>query len=303
MASSQGTLSTIWKAVRQLNPHSALRDAERGFNLAVVGANLDESQALARHLLGETPDYESALSVKAYALPLVSPAADEVTRADTVIATVAASTPVPPCRGALVWDPAEPAKSAKTVSSRIAPDLRLSFARSLPGLRNEIARQIVREVCKENAVFVIATALGDVVPSVFSPLLGIAQAASDTAFLTANQVRMAFLLGGAYSREVGYSAQWREIASIVGASFGWRAIARELVAKIPFGGGLVPKGAISYAGTAAVGEGLIFYYTTGRHMTKVEMKQAFGRYYSEALTSVRALVGKHKDSTPPPPSA
>ena len=43
---------------------------------------------------------------------------------------------------------------------------------------------------------------------------------------------------------------------IAGGAFGWRALARELVGKIPFGGGLLPKGAIAYAGTYLAGKAL-----------------------------------------------
>lgn len=164
--------------------------------------------------------------------------------------------------------------------------------------REKLARRIIRDVSRENALFVIATALGDVIPNVFQPILGVAEAAGDTIFLTANQVRMLFLIGAVYGRKVGYTAQWREISSIVGAAFGWRTLARNLVAKIPFGGGLVPKGAIAYAGTTVVGEGLIFFYTTGRRMTRQEIAQAFKDAYSKAVEAVRALVRKREAIEP-----
>ncbi len=70
------------------------------------------------------------------------------------------------------------------------------------------------------------------------------------------------------------------------------------MSKIPFGGGLVPKGAVAYAGTAVIGEGLIFMYTTGRRMTREEVKQAFKRAYSEAIGTVRSLVDKLRSEAP-----
>ena len=81
----------------------------------------------------------------------------------------------------------------------------------------------------------------------------IGEFASDTAFLTMNQIRMAFLIAAASDRPIGYREQRSEIASIVAGAFGWRALARELVGKVPFGGGLIPKAGIAYAGTFAVG--------------------------------------------------
>lgn len=191
-------------------------------------------------------------------------------------------------------DPARATEDARRSMERASVG---SHEGDLPRTQTEVARRIVREVSRENALFVIATALGDVVPSIFQPLIGIAEAASDTVFLTANQVRMLFLLGAVHGRKVGYSAQWREIVSIVGAAFGWRSIARNLVGKIPFGGGLVPKGAVAYAGTTVVGEGVIFFYATGRRMTRAEMKEAFKRAYSDALGAVKSLVGKGRSES------
>ena len=47
-------------------------------------------------------------------------------------------------------------------------------------------------------------------------------------------------------------------------AFGWRALARELVGHIPLGGGLIPKGAIAYAGTYVVGKGLEYLLVEDR---------------------------------------
>ena len=111
---------------------------------------------------------------------------------------------------------------------------------------------MVKKIAKENALFSLATALPDIVPFISLPW-AIGEFASDTAFLTANQIRMAFLLAAANDRDIGYHEQRGEIASIILGAFGWRALARELVGKIPWGGGLVPKAAIAYAGTRVAG--------------------------------------------------
>ena len=53
------------------------------------------------------------------------------------------------------------------------------------------------------------------------------------------------------------------------------ALARELVGKIPFGGGLLPKAAVSYAGTYVVGRSMERYYSVGYGFTRDERKSAF----------------------------
>lgn len=295
---AESTLKHIWRAIRQLNPGSASSDAERPFTLAIVGSDEDEVAEARGFLLGKNPaqrEYACSMQrVKGYTTPLDKQSRADISRADLILATASAALEIDRFEGrSAIFDPLEPGRSVKALlDTRPGADLRLAIAACFPAFRQEAARRIVRDVAKENAIFVIATGLGDVVPSVFLPILGIAEAASDTVVLTVNQVRMLFLIGASYGEPVGYISQWREVGSIVGAAFGWRAIARELVSKIPFGGGLVPKGAIAYTGTAVVGEGVIFFYTTGRRMTREEVKQTFSRLYSEALGAVRSLAGR-----------
>jgi hypothetical protein len=98
---------------------------------------------------------------------------------------------------------------------------------------------------------------------------------------------MAFLLAAANDRDIGYHEQRGEIASIIMGAFGWRALARELVGKIPWGGGLVPKAAIAYAGTRVVGMSLERYYRLGKSYTRAERRLA----YEDALERGKHLVG------------
>jgi hypothetical protein len=144
--------------------------------------------------------------------------------------------------------------------TRDREELSLPLARQFPGLRQPVVDGIIQAVARENALFAITTALPDVVPSLIELPWALGEWASDTAFLTVNQVRMAFLIGAACGREVGFAHQKIEILSIAAGAFGWRAIARELAGKIPFGGGLIPKGMIAYAGTYMVGKGLQSLY-------------------------------------------
>jgi uncharacterized protein (DUF697 family) len=116
--------------------------------------------------------------------------------------------------------------------------------------------------------------LPDIAPGISLPW-AIPEALSDTAVLSVNQVRMAFLLAAASNRSVGYSDQKTEIAGIIAGALGWRALARELVSKIPLGGGIIPKAGIAFAATYAEGKSLERLYRVGYGFTDVERKHAY----------------------------
>jgi hypothetical protein len=168
----------------------------------------------------------------------------------------------------------------------------LPLARHLYPFRKPAAHKIIRAVAKENAMFSLATAIPDIVPSLASIPWAIGEFSSDTAFLTMNQIRMAFLLAAVSDRPIGYREQKSEVASIVAGAFGWRALARELVGKVPFGGGLIPKAGIAYAATYAVGLSLERLYRLGYGFTRDERKAV----YEEAFLHGKQIAGMLLDS-------
>jgi hypothetical protein len=170
---------------------------------------------------------------------------------------------------------------------RTREDLTLPLARNFFPFRKPAAHHVIRTVAKENALFCLATALPDIVPSLASIPWAVGEFGSDAAFLTMNQIRMAFQIAAASDRHVGYREQKSEIASIVAGAFGWRALARELVGKVPFGGGLIPKAGIAYAGTFAVGVSLERLYRLGYGFTRSERRAV----YEEAFEHGRQIAG------------
>jgi hypothetical protein len=170
------------------------------------------------------------------------------------------------------------------------PELRLPLARTFPPFRQRVIKRLIHTVSKENALFSLATALGDVIPSIASLPWSVAEYASDSAVLTANQIRLAFLVAAASDHDLGYREQRGEIGSIVAGAFGWRAVARELAGKIPFGGGLIPKAAIAYAGTYVVGASLERLYRFGYGYTAVERKAAYEAAYDRGKQIAKGLL-------------
>jgi len=167
-------------------------------------------------------------------------------------------------------------------------EIAVALARNFPVFRRTVIDRAIQTVARENTLFAIATALPDVLPSFVELPWAFGEFASDTVFLTANQVRLAFLIAAASGCEVGFAEQKAAVGTIVAAAFGWRALARELVGKIPLGGGLIPKGAIAFAGTFAVGKALEHAYTD-QPLTRHEHKTVYEQAYQRGLEFAKSL--------------
>src|SRR5580698_11479411 len=104
-------------------------------------------------------------------------------------------------------------------------DLELALARSFYPFRRPVVDRIITSVARENAIFAVASALPNVVPNLLEVPWAIGEFASDTAFITMNQVRMAFQVAAASDKLVGYDKQLVEVMSIAAGAFGcarWR---------------------------------------------------------------------------------
>ena len=177
------------------------------------------------------------------------------------------------------------------------PDLHLSLARHIYPFRAPVVGEIIKSVSKENAFFSLATAIPSILPFISLPW-AVGEFASDTAFLTMNQVRMAFQIAGASDRDIGYREQRAEMASLVAGAFGWRALARELVGHIPMGGGLIPKAAVAYAGTYVVGLSLERLYRIGYGYSREERKAAYETAYEHGKSVAKAFLESHRSKQP-----
>ena len=179
-------------------------------------------------------------------------------------------------------------------------DAWLALARRFPGFRPAVSERLIWKIAKENTLFTVTTALPNIVPSVLVLPWLVGEFASDSAFLTMNQVRLSLLLAAAHGQEVGYDRQSLKVGSIVGAAFGWRALARGLVSKVPAGGGLLAKGLIAFAGTYAVGRGLEHWFREGSLLGRAAQREHYANAYRRGKDTVEALV---KSAISPSPRA
>jgi hypothetical protein len=171
-------------------------------------------------------------------------------------------------------------------------DLGLALARRFYPFRKPVVDRVINAIARENALFAVASALPNVVPNLLEMPWAVGEFASDTAFITMNQVRMAFLIAAASDKRVGYGDQKVELISIGAGAFGWRALARELVGFVPLGGGLVPKGAIAFAATYVLGKGLEHFHGVGYGYTRAQRRDVYQMAYERGRDLVGAVVGR-----------
>jgi len=206
---------------------------------------------------------------------------------------------------AFAFHPAQPERLVDDLLTA-RPELGLALARRFDPFYNRVTQDIIRRVSGENAMFAILSALPDVIPSLAEIPWAIGEFASDTTVLTVNQIRMAFQLAAAGDHVAGYAEQRSEIGGIVAGAFGWRSLAREFAGKIPFGGGLIPKAAIAYAGTWVAGASLERLYHLGYGLSRPERRRIWDEAFAkgrEVAAQLVARVRRPKNEKPEPVEA
>jgi uncharacterized protein (DUF697 family) len=271
------------QAIANLSPQEVRATAERRLSIRLVAASEERYQAIEQFLCGPpvSPKRRAQQSRVLYR----NNREDAPAQWDLEIVEAGLEAP----ENAVTFDPGRPQRMvAEALAWR--EELGLPLARLFPAFRQPVVDRVISTISKENAVIAAATALPNIAPGLLWLPWAIGELGSDTALLTANQIRMLFLLGAASDREIGYRQQRAEIASIIAGAFGWRALARELVGKIPFGAGLIPKAAVAYAGTFVAGSSIERLYRVGYGYTRQERRQAFAEAYEKGKAIAARLV-------------
>lgn len=169
---------------------------------------------------------------------------------------------------------------------RLLPGHLLALGRYYPLFRVPIAHQLITDTSFANATYALSTGIAEVVP-VFDIPLNIA----DLIVLSKAQAFLVYKLGLA----LGMSTRWQdyvaEFGSVLGSGFLWRQMARQLVGLIP-AWGIIPKVAVSYAGTYVVGNVVLQWYLTGRHVSRQQMRQLYAQAFARGKNLASNLVKK-----------
>jgi uncharacterized protein (DUF697 family) len=178
------------------------------------------------------------------------------------------------------------------------------LGRQFPLFRLAIAHQLINDTCFSNAAYTLSTGIAEVVP-IFDVPLNIA----DLIVLTKAQAFLVYKLGLVF----GFSTRWQdyiaEFSSVIGGGFLWRQTARFLIGLIPVWG-IVPKVAVAYSGTYVVGNAVLQWYVTGRHLTRKQMHELSVQAFARGKALARGLLerarrpklgrGKDKKALPAP---
>lgn len=273
----------IKSALSNLNPDEVRQTADRPLRIGLVAAGAGSYNAMEDFLAPPSISREKRMDVMRMLHRADDP--DRPAKFDLVLYDHLLPRPA----GAIGFNPATPMRAVRDVLDAKS-ELGLPLGRNFPVFREPVVKQVIHTIAKENALFSLATALPNIVPSLIEIPWAIGEFASDTAFLTMNQIRMAFLIAAVSDSAVGYREQKAQIASIVGGAFGWRALARELAGKIPLAGGLIPKAAIAYAGTQIIGLSLDRYNRSGYGLTRDERREVYDSALREGKSVAQVLL-------------
>lgn len=182
---------------------------------------------------------------------------------------------------------------ARTAILKQNPDRAVAFGRHLPGFRQAAVKHVNDETSLANAQFALVANVPSVVP-LFGSL---ATVGADFFVLTKNQLLLIFKIAAIHGQDIHDSTRiFREMVPVVGAGFFWRTVAREAAALVPMMAGAVPKVAIAYTGTMAIGRAADFYYQTGVKPSKETMK-GFYRQAAESLSRRQWLLRRNPNET------
>ena len=214
----------------------------------------------------------------------------------TVDADAAASGPAAVPKGGEVGEYVVHSIAREHLRGRFFPHLvecakgvEIAVGRNLPMLRDTVAAKLTRDAANNALKVALASAVVDHVP-VVGIVLGAFASAGDMVAITGIQVMLMLHIEAVYGRDPDVQRTW-QLLPVIGGGFGWRMIARELVGFVPVAG-IAIKGAIAYAGTIVVGEGVTFLHEHGHTMTKGQASALYERTKHDALRFTRELIGR-----------
>ncbi len=297
--SSLNSAKNLMQIMRELSLDDLRAEAEKPPRLLVMAPTHDAADRIVFNVTGEfrspyvTPTtldtpvdrldvYDAIVIYDPDALPSTRVLIEQLGKRDqnVVIATFLSTDP----------DDVTAAHAVRTRIVNRLPDRAMALGRHLPAFVPVAIKSVIDDTSVANAQFALLANVPSVVP-LFGTL---ASVSADVLVLTKNQLLLVYKVAAIHGRNLeDKSAILREMAPVAGAGFFWRTIAREATTILPMAAGTVPKVAIAYSGTVAIGRAADYYYRFGEKPGK-ELLESYYRMGFESLKRREFLFRKSK---------
>jgi uncharacterized protein (DUF697 family) len=287
--------------VREIRVDDVRREAELRPVLLVIAPDREQASDLGHRLVGWSEDravvtrtFDDSLGDLNRFDLIVAFDPDEVGRvADIRMKAERSGTLAALVRhDAAVIDDADALEATRRRIVEVLPDRAVAFGRAFPPFRPAAMNSIVRTTARANAQFALITNVPAIVPIVGSMFA----AGADMLILTKNQVLLLFKVAAIHGRDLNDTTGiLRETLPVVGSGLLWRTLAREAVSFLPLLAGTIPKVAIAYAGTFAVGRAADYYYRFGHAPTRAQRREFYEHGAEQLHKHDGDLVQRAKD--------
>jgi uncharacterized protein (DUF697 family) len=315
------SLARVWRILKEVDLEAIRREAENRVQLLIVGETTADADELAVWLAGDQPDptaWMTAIDAPLAARTAPSPAGREavVDAPDLVVAVVRGDSQSAEMKAARqAWAARNVRLVTVAVGTKEAPgkvrtqggitrvavarldgegfacvtdgvfaavdaDRRIAIARQFPVLRQKVFNGLIEETARANAGYSFSTGLAEIVP-----LLDIPLNIGDMLVLTKNQLMMSYRIALAAGKTGQPRELIGEIVGVLGGGLLFRQLARQLIGLLPVIG-LLPKVAVAYGGTWAIGRAVALWATGGGHVTAAKLRQLS----AEGLARGRAVA-------------
>jgi uncharacterized protein (DUF697 family) len=270
----------MWDVVREISFDQVRELATRPTKMLVLAATASEAERIARLLVGSEdlsgvdfgPLDTDVWNLAAYDVIFVHESAPAATskrlreraKNDDYAAKIFVSSVIP-------FNRAEADRIRSLITDGLG-ERAMAFARSYPIFRPAVIARLISESSIANAEFSFVANI----PSLIPVIGGAMTLGADMIVLTKNQMMMVYKIAASSGRPLdNQNAIFREMIPVIGQGLVWRTVAREAASFLPFAAGTIPKMAISFTGTYALGRAADYYYRVGKKPTRVQREDFY----------------------------
>ena len=308
MVAKQQSVENVWRQVRELfqgvDPQALAQESDRPVCVALVargpGALRQMEEFFVPRYLRPRKAEETRRKLALFLVPVHPSEHQAFFDCDLAVCSEGATEEIgnnAPQR--FVFRPENPQAVLKEILKQRG-DLALPLAKNFLPFRRLVQRRWIQSVALENTLFAMLATIAEEVPAPLALLPatpaigrrfppGSPALTSDSlqklegevraAFLTANQMRLAFLMAASSDSAVGFQEQRGQVTAVVAAALGWRVLARGMEQKMPSGSRLLTRGLLAFLGTYTVGLALEQFHAWGRSLTREEKSAAYEQTY------------------------